>query len=146
VEAGVDLILVHVESTRIIHEVLFAIRALGVRVGIAVTLGTPIAAVEPVVDLADAILLLSRVTGEGAKGASFDRRALPRLQALTALVSDAGATADLQVAGGVNRNNASELARAGATSLALGAGIYRAPDMKAEVAAVRGIVADRRQA
>lgn len=140
VEAGVDLILVHLESTRTIHEVLFAIRALGVRVGIAVTLGTPISAVEPLIGTADAILLLSRVTGEGAKGASFDRRALPRLRALSALVGEAGAALDLQVAGGVNRDNVSDLARGGATSVALGAGIYHAADMKAEVAAVRALV------
>lgn len=141
VDAGVDLILTHIESTQMIHETIFAIRALGVRVGVAVALGTPVSYVEPVIGQIDAILLLSRVTGEGTKGASFDPQALPRLGALRSCVSEAGVAVDIQVAGGVNRDNARELARQGANSLALGAGIYRVPEMKSEVATVRELVA-----
>lgn len=141
VDAGVDLILAHIESTKMIHETIFAIRALGVRVGVALALGTAVAFVEPVVGQVDAILLLSRVTGEGAKGARFDPQALPRLGALRSRLSEAGVEVDIQVAGGVNRDNARELARQGANSLALGAGIYRVPDMRSEVATVRELVA-----
>ena len=143
VDAGVDLILAHIESTQLIHETLFAIRALGVRVGVALALGTALAFVEPLIGQVDAILLLSRVTGEGAKGASFDPQALPRLGALRSRVSEAGVEVDIQVAGGVNRDNARELAREGANSLALGAAIYRVPDMRSEVATVRELVAAR---
>ena len=143
VEAGVDLILVHIESTQMIHETIFAIRALGVRVGVALALGTAGALVEPVIGQVDAILLLSRVVGEGAKGASFDPQVLPRLGALRSRVSEAGVEVDIQVAGGVNRDNAQELARNGANSLALGAGIYRVSDMRSEVAMVRELVSGR---
>jgi ribulose-phosphate 3-epimerase len=144
VDVGVDLIIPHIESTRMIHETIFAIRALGVRVGVALALGTALDIIEPVIGQVDAILLLSRVTGEGVKGAGFDPRVLSRLSALRSRVTEAEVEIDIQVAGGVNRDNAGELVREGANSLALGAGIYRVSDMRSEVATVRELVAAKR--
>ncbi len=134
VEAGTDLIIFHIESVAMVYEALFIIREQGVKVGLAVTLGTPLAALEPVIGRLDAVLLLSRVTGEGARGASFDPLVLPRLRAVRAM---AGAAVDIQVAGGIKRQHIPELAAAGATSLAMGGGIYRVPDMAREVTEMR---------
>jgi ribulose-phosphate 3-epimerase len=100
-------------------------------------MGTPIAALEPVISLVDAVLLLSRVTGEGARGASFDERVLPRLRRLRELVETAGTAVDIQVAGGVKRQHIPDLVAAGATSLAIGGGLYRVPDMAQEVTDMR---------
>ena len=136
-DAGVDLIVFHIESAPMAFETAFAIRSLKVKAGAALSLGTPLSALEPMIGALDAVLLLSRVTGEGTKGASFDPSVLPRLRAVRAMV-DAGSTAcDLQAAGGINRSNAAAVRAAGAESLTLGAGIYSVPDMAAEVAAVR---------
>jgi ribulose-phosphate 3-epimerase len=143
-EAGADLILFHLESARTPFETIFAVHSLKVRAGVALSLGTPVSLVEPLVATVEAVLLLSRVTGEGTKGASFDPSVLPRLRSLTAMVRSAGASCDIQVAGGVNRSNAAAVAEAGGITLTLGAGIYAAPDMAAEVAAVRALVAGGR--
>ncbi len=139
-EAGADLILFHLESAAMAFETVFAIRSRNVRAGVALSLGTPIASVESLVQSLDAVLLLSRVTGEGTKGASFDPSVLPRLRALRAMVRTADSPCDIQAAGGVNRTNGVALAEAGAMTLTLGAGIYAVPDMAAEVAAVRALV------
>lgn len=140
VDAGVDLIIVHIESMRMIYETLFSIRELGVRVGIAATLGTPINALEPIIKEIDTILLLSRITGEGNKGASYNSQVLPRLKTIHDYAIQNGSKMDLQVAGGVNRGNVVELVQAGASSLALGAGLYRMPNMKEEVDMVRKLL------
>ena len=47
-----------------------------VRVGLALALGTPLEQLAPVIGALDAVLLLSRVTGEGTKGANFDPKVL----------------------------------------------------------------------
>ncbi len=141
VDAGADLILFHVESARLAYETAFAIRALAVKAGLALSLGTPLAVVEPLVGGVDAVLLLSRVTGEGTRGASFDAAALPRIRTVNEMCVRAAARCDLQAAGGINRTNAAAVAAAGAGSLSLGAGIYKVPDMAAEVAEVRAMVA-----
>ena len=139
-DAGADLILFHIESAQMPFETAFAMRSLKVRAGVAVSLGTPLSSLEPLIGSIDAVLLLSRVTGEGTKGASFDPSVLPRVRAVRESIDARGAACDLQAAGGVNRSNTAALAEAGAATLTLGAGIYAVPDMAAEVAAVRAIV------
>lgn len=136
-DAGVDLVLLHVEAMALPFETIFAAREHGVRVGVAVTLGTPLARFEPLAPLVDAVLLLSRVTGEGTRGAAFNPLVLPRLRAVRAMVAAAGSAVDIQVAGGVNRGHIGDLVAAGVGSVALGAGLYRVPDMAAEVEAMR---------
>jgi ribulose-phosphate 3-epimerase len=140
-DAGVDLILFHVESTRMAYETVFSIRSLKVKAGLALSLGTPLEVLEPLICGVDAVLLLSRVTGEGTKGASFDASALPRIRTVREMCATACAQCDIQAAGGLNRTNAASVAAAGARSLTLGAGIYKVPDMAAEVAEVRSIAA-----
>jgi ribulose-phosphate 3-epimerase len=139
VEAGVDLILFHHECARMPFETAFAIRQAGIRAGVALSLGTPVAAVEDLVGRIDSLLLLSRVTGEGTRGASFDPGALPRLRRARELCAAVGGGCELQVAGGVNRSNVAALVEAGAATLSLGAGIYKVEDMKREVAEVRAL-------
>jgi len=138
-DAGVDLVIFHVESVPLLYETIYAAREGGVRVGLALTLGTPIAALGPVVSLVDAVLLLSRVTGEGERGSEFNPLVLPRLRDARALMETAGADLDLQVAGGIKREHAPRLVSAGASTLALGSGLYRAADMGREVAALRSL-------
>ena len=142
VEAGVDLILFHVESARMPFETAFSIRSLGARAGVALSLGTALSTVEALLDRLDAILLLSRVTGEGTSGASFDPGALPRLRRARELAAAAGGRCEVQAAGGVNRTNIASLVEAGATALSLGAGIYKVPDMRREVEEIRKLVTE----
>jgi ribulose-phosphate 3-epimerase len=141
-EAGVDLIIFHIESTPMPFETLFAIRSRGLRAGVALSLGTPLSTLEPLAGSMDACLLLSRVTGEGTRGATFNRAVLPRIRAARQMLSGRETACDLQAAGGINRSNAASLAAAGAGSLTLGSGIYSVPDMAREVAEVRSMAND----
>ena len=135
--AGTDLLIFHLESVAMLYEAIFKVREHSLNVGLAITLGTPMAALEPVITLIDAVLLLSRVTGEGVRGTSFDPLVLPRVKRLRQMVDTANATVDIQVAGGVKRQHVPALVAAGATALAMGGGIYRVPDMAQEVAEMR---------
>ncbi|HMN28834.1 MAG TPA: ribulose-phosphate 3-epimerase [Caldilineaceae bacterium] len=137
VEAGADLLIVHVESVAMVYETVYAIREAGVKVGLALALGTPLAHVEPVISLLDAVLLLSRVTGEGSKGAAFNPLVIPRIHSVRTLAQAAHATLDIQVAGGVKREHVAQLVQAGATTLALGGGLYKVADMGQEVRDIR---------
>lgn len=136
-EAGADLVLVQAEGAPMLHESLFAFREHGLRVGVALGLATPLAVAEAALPLVDAVLLLSRVTGEGTRGASFDARALPRIRALRAAIDASDATVELHVAGGVHRGNLGGVARSGADAVALGAGLFRVNDLGAEMTALR---------
>jgi ribulose-phosphate 3-epimerase len=138
-EAGCDLVLFHAENVPMLYETIFTVREHDLRVGLVLGLGAPLHLLEPVVPLIDAVLLLARVTGEGARGATFNPLVLSRLAAVAAMARAAGTDLDVQVAGGVNRNHVAALSHAGATALALGAGLYKAPDMAREVAELRAL-------
>lgn len=143
-EAGVDLIIFHVESVAMLYEAIFNVREHKIKVGLAVTLGTPVTVLEPVISRIEAVLLLSRVTGEGTRGASFDPLVLPRVRRVREMVEAVGTTVDIQVAGGVKREHIPDLIAAGATTLAMGGGIYKVPDMAREVAEMRALAVGKR--
>ena len=140
VDAGTDLIIFHIESATMPYEDIFFVRELGVRVGLAFTMGTPISQLEPLVTMLDAVLLLSRVTGEGSRGAIFNPLVLPRVRATKEIAQQFDRDLDIQVAGSVKRSHVPTLVEAGTTSIAFGGGIYRVPDMAAEVAEMRKLV------
>jgi ribulose-phosphate 3-epimerase len=137
--AGADLIVFHIESVPMVYEAIFLVREHKVKVGLAVTMGTPVTVLTPVVGQIEAVLLLSRVTGEGVRGAAFDPQVLPRIRQVREMVDAAAAEVDIQVAGGVKREHIPDLVAAGATAVAMGGGIYRVPDMAQEVAAMRDL-------
>lgn len=136
VEAGVDLVLIHIESLPLPYEALRQARTYGCRIGLALTLGTPISDLAPVVSLVDSVLLLSRVTGEGSQG-SFDPLVLPRLRAVREMVDAAAGKVDIQAAGGVRHQHVGDLVAAGAATISFGGGIYGAADMAQAVAELR---------
>jgi ribulose-phosphate 3-epimerase len=132
-EAGAERLLIHLEAMMTPYETLYSAREHGPAIGVALTLGTPLVQVEPVLLLVDSVLLLSRVTGEGSHGAEFSPLVYSRIETLRSI---AVAETDIQVAGGLNKDHVAKLAKLGATSLAFGGGLYRVPDMAAEVAAM----------
>jgi len=136
VEAGVDLVLIHIESLPLPYEALRLARTYGCKIGLALTLGTSISHLGPVVTLVDSVLLLSRVTGEGAQG-SFDPLVLARLRAVREMVDAAAGEVDIQAAGGVRRQHVGDLVAAGASTISFGGGIYGAADMAQAVAEIR---------
>lgn len=144
-EAGTDLLLVHLESLTMPYEAACVIRQHGMRPGLVLTMGTPIMLLEPLIPMVDAVLLLSRVTGESAGSPTYDARVLPRVRQLRQMIDAAGAAVDLQVAGSVKREHVPELVAAGVTAIAFGGGIYKVPDMAAEVRAIRQLIEETRK-
>ncbi|MBC8077795.1 MAG: ribulose-phosphate 3-epimerase, partial [Chloroflexales bacterium] len=59
--AGANLVFLPAEATPLLYEAIFAVREQGMRAGLCLALGTSLAALEPVLPLLDAVLLLGRV-------------------------------------------------------------------------------------
>ncbi len=137
VQAGADVIICHIESMAMAYETICKIREQEVGVGLAFSLGTPLDELKPLISLVDTVLLLSRATGEGNLGASFNPLVLPRVSTVRDTAARANRTLDIQVAGGIKREHVAQLVQAGATSLALGGGLYRVPDMARELQDIR---------
>ena len=132
--AGADRITVHVEGDIHIHRTLVQIRALGLKAGVALNPGTPVAAIDAVADMVDQILVMSVNPGYG--GQRFIEASLDRVKALR----ERRGSLDylIGVDGGVNPGNAPLLADAGADMLVAGSSVFQGGGSYAEnIAALR---------
>jgi ribulose-phosphate 3-epimerase len=134
-EAGADGITVHVEAGPHIHRSLQTIRALGKRAGVALNPGTPAAMVEPLLDIADLVLVMTVNPGFG--GQSFLASALETVSRVRAMV--AGRDIRIEVDGGIDATTVEAAARAGADVFVAGNAVFKdGPASYAErIAAIR---------
>ena len=120
-KAGADVITIHVEAGPHVHRSLQAVRALGKRAGVAINPGTPVSAVEPLLDAADMILLMTVNPGFG--GQAFIPAVLEKIAAVRAMA--AGRDIDIEVDGGVTPENAAACVSAGANILVAGSAAFK---------------------
>ena len=137
IDSGSNRILCHIESMQLVYESLYKMKQSGVQIGLAFTVGTFIGKIDSVLNMIDSVLLLSRVTGEGTLGASFNPAVYDRIAYVDALRRDLNAEVEIQVAGSVRKEQIIRLVSAGTDSIAVGGALYRASDMAAEVAEIR---------
>lgn len=129
--AGADILTVHPESGPHLHRTLQSIRAMGKRAGVVLNPGTPIQAVEPVMDLLDLILIMSVNPGFG--GQSFIESQLDKIARLREMIDATGRDIDLEVDGGINFETAPRAVAAGADVLVAGTATFRGgPDNYAQ--------------
>jgi ribulose-phosphate 3-epimerase len=121
-EAGADIITVHPEAGPHVHRTLQAIRATGAKAGVSLNPGTPIAAIDPIIDLVDLVLIMSVNPGFG--GQSFIESALPKIEAARKRIDASGRDIILEVDGGVNAKTAPRVIAAGATAIVAGTAVY----------------------
>ena len=142
-KAGSDIITVHVEAGVHLYRSLQAIRSLGKRVGVTLNPGTPVEAIEPVIDIVDQILVMSVNPGFG--GQAFIPSASERISRLRALA--ASRPIDIEVDGGITAENAPAVVRAGANALVAGSAVFKGGDgeaYRANIAAIRAAAAHAR--
>ncbi len=120
-EAGADGLTVHVEAGQHIHRSLQAVRALGKRAGVVINPGTPVAAVAPVLDIVDLVLIMSVNPGFG--GQTFIPATLDRIREAREMLR--GRDIDLEVDGGVDAGNAGAIVAAGANWLVAGSSVFK---------------------
>lgn len=136
IRAGADLITFHVEAAPHSHRILQAIHAGGIRAGISLNPGTPAAAVEPLMDDLDMILVMTVNPGFG--GQRFISSMLPKIKMIRDMIGASGRDIELEVDGGINESTAREVIAAGADVLVAGSAIYGADDLAAAIRLIRG--------
>ena len=120
-EAGADMITAHVEAGPHPHRTLQAIRATGKKAGIALSPGTPVEAVEYLLDLVDMVLVMTVNPGFG--GQKFIHSQIDKIARIRAMIGDRPIR--IQVDGGVDPTTAPLVAKAGADVLVAGSAVFR---------------------
>jgi ribulose-phosphate 3-epimerase len=134
-KAGASMITVHAEVLPHLHRTLTAIRALGVKAGVAINPSTPVSAIAEVVAELDHLLVMSVDPGFG--GQTLIPRTFHKLAEARDLLSRSGSHASIEVDGGVETANAAALVNAGASILVAGSAVFGMPDPASAIRALR---------
>jgi ribulose-phosphate 3-epimerase len=129
VEAGAGLISVHVEVLPHLHRSLELIRSLGVQAGVVLNPSTPVGCIEEVAADVDFVLLMTVNPGFG--GQTFIPRSTSKIQAMRALLDEAGNPAPIEVDGGIDEQNIASVVAAGADWIVAGSSVFGSGDAEA---------------
>jgi len=137
-DAGADGITVHPEAGPHVHRTLQLIRSLGKLPGVVLNPGTPVDAIDNLLDLVDLVLVMSVNPGFG--GQSFITSQLKKIEAVANRIAKSGRAIALEVDGGVNPQTARQAIDAGANVLVAGTAVFEggAAHYAANIAALRG--------
>lgn len=136
VGSGADIVTVHYETgTDVIADSLKKIRDCGAKCGLAVNPDTPIDSIKPYLDGLDLILVMTVFPGFG--GQRFIDGSLDRIARAAELRDRYAPTALVEADGGINADNAADVAAAGCDILVAGNAVFGAKDRKAAVESIR---------
>lgn len=124
-KAGASTLTVHVETCPHLHRTLQYIKSLGCRAGVVLNPGTAVGAIEPVLGMADLVLVMSVNPGFGGQG--FIPESLARVAEIRKMLDALGSSAWLEVDGGVSVETISKLREAGATAFVAGTSVFKHP-------------------
>ena len=136
--AGADIINVHVEATPHIHRVLQLIKSLGVKAGVTINPGTPVAAIAHVLSMADLVLVMTVNPGFG--GQKFIPEMMEKVAELAALRDEKGYVYEIEVDGGVTAETIGACKEAGADVFVAGSYIYDAEEPGARIQALKEVL------
>jgi ribulose-phosphate 3-epimerase len=137
-EAGANQINIHVELGEAVTPLLWKIKSLGMKVGLAVNPPTSISMAQPYLEQIDSLLIMTVNPGFG--GQSFIYETLPKIQQAAAWRRERGLAYNIGVDGGIDFKTAAECARVGADTFVSGTALFGRPSLTAAVKKMRKIV------
>jgi ribulose-phosphate 3-epimerase len=122
VKAGANMVSVHVEADVHLNRTLVAIREAGGQAGIAINPATPLTALEEALPYADFVLLMSVNPGFG--GQKFVPTSMDKLRRLRRMIDERGLKTRIEIDGGVDADNISDIVEAGAEIIVAGSAVF----------------------
>jgi ribulose-phosphate 3-epimerase len=136
---GADILTVHYEACTHLHRTLQAIKAQGMKAGVALNPHTSISLLEDTIQDIDLVCLMSVNPGFG--GQSFIENTYDKVIALKELITSKGANTIIEIDGGVTNKNAKQLADAGADVLVAGSYVFKSEDPTKTITDLKALLA-----
>jgi ribulose-phosphate 3-epimerase len=133
--AGAARVAVHQEAVVHLDRLLAHVRQKGAKAGVALNPATPVEVLVDVLPSLDFVLLMS--VNPGFSGQAFLPRALDKARRLRALIEQSGAAVEIEMDGGIDRDNIARVVAAGVDTCVVGSGIFAAPDPVARMSELR---------
>ena len=122
VEAGADMVSVHVEADVHLQRTLTAIREAGGQAGIAINPATPLVSLEEALPFADFVLLMSVNPGFG--GQKFIHTSVDKLRRLRRMIDERGLQTRIEIDGGIDAGNIQKIVESGAEIIVAGSAVF----------------------
>ena len=134
-QLGTTNLTVHFEACTHLHRTLQAIKAEGMKAGVALNPHTNVALLEDIINDIDVVCLMSVNPGFG--GQSFIERTYDKVKQLKEIITRNNASTLIEIDGGVSDKNAKQLVESGADVLVAGNYVFRAEDPVATIASLK---------
>jgi ribulose-phosphate 3-epimerase len=135
VEAGAQMVSVHVEADPHLHRTIMSIKAAGAQGGVVLNPATPVSAVEEALQFVDYVLVMSVNPGFG--GQKFIPQSLDKVKRLRQMILERQLNVRIEIDGGVDRSNIEAVVAAGAEIIVAGSAIFGKSDAEAAVKELR---------
>lgn len=137
-DLGADILTVHYEACTHLHRTVQAIKASGMKAGVALNPHTPIAVLEDIIADLDLVCLMSVNPGFG--GQSFIENTYKKVSQLKHLIEFSESNCKIEIDGGVTSKNANQLIESGADVLVAGSFVFKSDDPTATISELKAIV------
>lgn len=122
-EAGADLITVHAEACKHLDRTVESIKEKGLLAGVALNPATPLSAIEYILPKVDMVLIMSVNPGFG--GQKLIPYTVQKIRDLKKIIDEKGLKPDIEVDGGINLENVTEVLDAGANIIVAGSAVFK---------------------
>ena len=136
-DAGADILTVHVEACTHLHRTINAIKAAGMKAGVAINPHTPVSILEEVLDSLDLVLIMSVNPGFG--GQRFIQSSVAKVAKLKEMKDAINPDLIIEVDGGVNLETGKQLVDAGANALVAGSFVFKSDSPTDTIKALKGL-------
>ena len=136
-DAGATWVTVHYEACTHLHRTIQAIKAEGMKAGVALNPHTPVTVLEDVINDLDLVLIMSVNPGFG--GQKFIEHAIEKVAKLKRMIKDKGANTLIEVDGGVNNLTGKKLLLAGADALVAGSYVFKSENPTATIDVLKAL-------
>ncbi|PQJ82721.1 ribulose-phosphate 3-epimerase [Polaribacter glomeratus] len=137
-ELGANILTVHYEACNHLHRTVQAIKAAGMKAGVALNPHTPVAVLEDIITDLDLVCIMSVNPGFG--GQSFIENTYKKVQQLKHLIEFTASSCQIEIDGGVTDLNANELIEAGANVLVAGSYVFRSEDPTGTISSLKNLI------
>jgi ribulose-phosphate 3-epimerase len=141
-DAGADMISIHVETEPHLQRALQLIRDGGAKAGIAINPATSAESLSTALDFCDYVLVMTVNPGFG--GQKFIEPVVPKIRHISRLIRERGLGVEIEVDGGIDVRTAPHVVTAGATILVAGSAVFGQPDRGDAIRAIRDAVSTTR--
>ncbi len=122
VDAGADVVTIHVEACTHLHRAIHQIKTLGALAGVTLNPATPLECLNEILPDVDLVLVMS--VNPGFSGQSFIPSSLDRIRRLRSQLNQIASSAYLEVDGGISASNVMEVVGAGADVVVAGSAVF----------------------